>query len=116
MIKKLNNYYICFGFIQTIIKIKDYFLYKPLITEFECDKKLFGNANYGGFYINPYILSFRGDIIVYSAGVGNDISFDIAVLSDYSNCKIFAFDPTPQSIEWVNKQYMAIILTCFSLN
>jgi galactoside O-acetyltransferase len=45
------------------------------------------------------------EIVVYSCGVGEDISFDIALMSDY-RCKIFAFDPTPKSIEWINKQHL----------
>jgi FkbM family methyltransferase len=42
---------------------------------------------------------------VYSCGVGEDISFDTAIMKDF-NCKIFAFDPTPQSIEWIKNQNM----------
>jgi FkbM family methyltransferase len=34
--------------------------------------------------------------------VGEDISFDEALLKEF-NCKIFAFDPTPKSIEWIKK-------------
>jgi FkbM family methyltransferase len=42
-------------------------------------------------------------IVVYSCGVGEDISFDAEILNDY-DCNIFAFDPTPKSHEWVKKQ------------
>jgi FkbM family methyltransferase len=35
--------------------------------------------------------------------VGEDISFDTAVMDDY-DCEIFAFDPTPKSIVWIKKQ------------
>lgn len=41
--------------------------------------------------------------IVYSFGVGTDISFDISLIEKY-NCKVFAFDPTPRSIEWIRRQ------------
>jgi FkbM family methyltransferase len=43
-------------------------------------------------------------IIVYSAGVGEDISFDIDIMAQFTNCNIFAFDPTPKSIQWIKKQ------------
>ena len=43
------------------------------------------------------------DSIVYSFGVGKDISFDLALIQKYG-CKIHAFDPTPESIKWVQKQ------------
>jgi len=38
--------------------------------------------------------------IVYSAGVGEDISFDKALIKKY-NCQVFAFDPTPKAIAYV---------------
>lgn len=41
--------------------------------------------------------------VVYSAGVGEDISFDLA-LRDRCGATIYAFDPTPRSIEWVAAQ------------
>jgi FkbM family methyltransferase len=41
--------------------------------------------------------------IVYSAGVGTDISFDLELIRNF-NLKVFAFDPTPRSIEWINSQ------------
>ena len=41
--------------------------------------------------------------IVYSFGIGKDISFDESLISTY-NMKIWGFDPTPDSIEWINHQ------------
>jgi FkbM family methyltransferase len=38
--------------------------------------------------------------IVYSAGVGTDISFDCELIKRTS-AKVFAFDPTPRSIDWL---------------
>ena len=43
--------------------------------------------------------------VVLSFGVGYDLEFEIDVNKLY-NAKIFAFDPTPKSIEWVNKIYL----------
>lgn len=40
--------------------------------------------------------------VVYSFGVGEDISFDKAVIEKYDS-SVYAFDPTPQSIDWVKK-------------
>ena len=45
----------------------------------------------------------KEEIIVYSAGIGEDISFDQAIMTEFNNCKIFAFDPTPKSINWIKK-------------
>jgi FkbM family methyltransferase len=41
--------------------------------------------------------------IVYSFGVGEDISWDIAIIEDYQ-VQVYAFDPTPKSIQWMQQQ------------
>lgn len=41
--------------------------------------------------------------IVYSIGVGEDISFDLELIRRFGVC-VHAFDPTPHSIEWLAKQ------------
>jgi hypothetical protein len=83
----------------TIAKKKSDINYFPLSI-----KKWYGNE-YGGFYICPDLLLSKDNrkIIVYSCGIGEDISFDTAIMNNY-NCEIFAFDPTPKSIEWIKKQ------------
>lgn len=58
----------------------------------------YGN-NYGGFYLNPQLLNESS--VVYSFGVGEDLSFDSSVIQRHS-CKVYAFDPTPKSISWYN--------------
>ncbi|MEM0941260.1 MAG: FkbM family methyltransferase [Bacteroidota bacterium] len=65
-----------------------------------CPKEWYGN-DYGGFYLNPYLISYNG--IVYSFGVGEDLSFDLALIKNHG-CLVFAFDPTPKSINWIKKQ------------
>jgi hypothetical protein len=58
-------------------------------------------TDYGG-YLLPENIKLDSNSIVYSIGIGEDISFD-ATLSGKYNCKIFMFDPTPRSIEHVEK-------------
>ncbi len=41
--------------------------------------------------------------VVYSFGVGTDISWDLALIEKYG-CVVHAFDPTPRSIQWVSQQ------------
>lgn len=60
----------------------------------------YGNT-YGGFYICPDLLDQNS--IVYSFGIGEDISFDKAVIQNH-NCQVFGFDPTPKSISWIKGQ------------
>jgi FkbM family methyltransferase len=83
------------------------------IIFYHCSKQWYGN-DYGGFYICPDLLcpppphhtssdSCGKKIIVYSCGIGEDISFDIAIMKEY-DCDVFAFDPTPKSIAWIKMQ------------
>lgn len=60
----------------------------------------YGNS-YGGFYAIPILLNAGS--IIYSIGIGKDISFDRAIIKKHG-CKVFAFDPTPKSIEWIGEQ------------
>jgi len=56
---------------------------------------------YGGWIYCPGVLD--ENFIVYSAGIGEDITFDLGLIEKY-HCEVFAFDPTPRSIEWLKKQ------------
>lgn len=74
-----------------------------LRPKINCPFKWYGNS-YGGFYVNPAILDKSS--IVYSFGIGEDISFDLAIMKHHK-CKLFAFDPTPKSISWIKNQKMS---------
>jgi FkbM family methyltransferase len=63
-------------------------------------KSWYGNK-YGGFYIIPELLN--ADSIMYSFGIGEDVSFDMDVINNHG-CQVFAYDPTPRSIEWISRQ------------
>lgn len=41
--------------------------------------------------------------VVYSVGIGDDISFDLALM-DCCGLGVHAFDPTPRSLRWLGKQ------------
>ena len=58
-------------------------------------------GEYGGWVICPSHVTEES--IVYSLGVGTDVSFDLSIIEKYG-MNVYAFDPTPQSIEWVNSQ------------
>ena len=53
-------------------------------------------TDYGGWYF-PEKHNLNQDSIIYSAGVGEDISFDLKIQNDL-NCNIFLIDPTIKSI------------------
>ena len=56
---------------------------------------------YGGWTICPAVLTETS--IVYSFGVGEDISFDLSLIEHYG-LSVHAFDPTPRAITWVRSR------------
>src|SRR5438309_1074360 len=58
-------------------------------------------SEYGGWTIRPDRL--ESSSIVYSFGVGEDVSFDLALIARFG-ATIHAFDPTPRSSAWVMAQ------------
>lgn len=65
-------------------------------------------TDYGGWTVPDSLI---GDSwTVYSAGVGNDASFDLGLIERYG-CTVHAFDPTPSSIRYV--QALAVDPTRF---
>ena len=62
-------------------------------------KAWYGNG-YGGFYVDPTIIPENA--IVYSFGIGEDISFDKDIINKH-NCQVYGFDPTPKSIKYISE-------------
>ncbi len=60
-------------------------------------KYWYGNG-YGGFYADPNLIP--DNAIVYSFGIGEDISFDKAIIEKHG-AKVYGFDPTPKSINYI---------------
>jgi len=58
-------------------------------------------TDYGGWWVCPDLLG--PDSIIYSIGVGTDVSFDLALIEAFG-CAVHAFDPTPRSMAWVERQ------------
>jgi FkbM family methyltransferase len=55
-------------------------------------------SDYGGWTIPADLVESKW--VCYSGGVGNDISFDLALIERFG-CVVDAFDPTPSSVEHV---------------
>jgi FkbM family methyltransferase len=62
---------------------------------------VFLGSEYGGWTIVPSLLTPQS--VVYSFGVGEDISFDLALIERFG-VTVHAFDPTPRSVAWVTSQ------------
>jgi len=54
-------------------------------------------TDYGGWWIAPELLG--PDSVCYCAGVGEDASFDLSLISQFG-CNVWAFDPTPRAIAY----------------
>ncbi|WP_457747004.1 FkbM family methyltransferase [Sulfurimonas sp.] len=78
--------------IKRVLTNKDFF-YKNTIQI--NDKKV--GSSYGGWWIATDILK---EPIVLSFGLGEDVTFDKAMIEDY-NARVYGFDPTPKSIKYV---------------
>lgn len=75
----------------------------------DCLHKWYGSS-YGGFYINP--ANLNAESVIYSFGIGKDITFDLKCIANH-NCQVFAFDPTPKSINWVKSKKLPKSFTFF---
>lgn len=68
--------------------------------EIKVNKEFIGDQ-YAGWTICPDELNSKS--IIYAFGIGENISFDLGMIKRF-NCDVFAFDPTPKSIKWLNNQ------------
>lgn len=55
---------------------------------------------YGGWNIIKNSLNHQS--IVYSFGIGEDISFDVSIIERY-NCMVYGYDPTPRVKKWIEE-------------
>lgn len=64
--------------------------------------KFMGNEFYG-FAVDERRVPKNGGVF-YCFGVGKEISFDRELLRRFPGADLYAFDPTPESIEWIEKE------------
>jgi len=85
--------------LKTLTKVifnKEFIIFPEVV----CKTKKFGSS-YGGW--NIVTKNINSNSIVYSFGVGEDASFDLALINEFG-LTVHAFDPTPKSIDWVKTQ------------
>jgi FkbM family methyltransferase len=58
-------------------------------------------SDYGAWGVDLSLL--HPNSIVYSIGVGEDITFDTGLI-EAVGCNLYAFDPTPIAVEWIARQ------------
>jgi FkbM family methyltransferase len=69
-------------------------------TQIQCEQVWLGNAG-ACWCVCPGSLSESS--VVYSFGVGEDVSFDLELIRRF-RVELHAFDPTPRSIDWITSQ------------
>lgn len=65
------------------------------------DIRNFGEPGYG-FFVCCEGYSQKESILVYSFGIGENISFSQDLADKYGQAEIYAFDPTPKAIKFMN--------------
>lgn len=77
---------------------------KDFFTKIEYDipHERFGSIN-NGWILAPEFIDKES--IIYSFGVGEEISFDLAIIGKFG-LTVNAFDPTPRSIGWIKSQIL----------
>lgn len=76
----------------------------PTLTKFGSD--------YGGWSVITQRLNTNS--IVYSFGIGEDISFDLGLMETVK-CRVHAFDPTPKSLAWLGKQKLPDLFSYYGV-
>lgn len=77
---------------------------KQLIGEDVRIKPQIKRANtirFGDWCLDPE--NINENSIIYSLGVGEDVEFDLGIIEKFGT-KVHAFDPTPNTIEWLTNQ------------
>ncbi len=74
---------------------------EPLILRKRRLAMEFHGSAYGGWPIVSNSLS--RDSVIVDIGLGEDISFSESLMQKY-DCRVYGFDPTPKSIEYVRKR------------
>jgi FkbM family methyltransferase len=67
------------------------------------DVGLIGGEKYGGQRIYMKDLRTKKEPVVFSFGIGEDVSFDKDIINRLG-AKVYAFDPTPRAAEYINAQ------------
>lgn len=74
--------------------------YSEFRVEIQVDYEWMG-SDYGGFFVSTAVRN--RELLVYSFGVGEDITFDLMVNSRF-NCEVHLFDPTPRVVNFIREQ------------
>jgi len=100
LLKRVVPYDVVVGVRSAKVAFRLGILFPWLTTLLNAGRKTRFGTEYGGWTIPNNRLTAQS--ICYCVGCGEDISFDLELIRQYS-CTVYAFDPTPRSIEFVRK-------------
>jgi FkbM family methyltransferase len=83
-----------------VLRKKDFYIFPDV----KIHRITLGNKN-AAWTIHPDTL--KKESVVYLFGVGNDISFDLAIIKQFG-LTVHAFDPTPKSVLWIKAQQLPV--------
>jgi FkbM family methyltransferase len=90
------------GFLKKALRIRKVLIGRDFYcsNQISLEKETLGAENACWTIYNK---DFTFGSVVYSFGVGTDISFDLELIKKFQ-LQVHAFDPTPKSIQWVQQQ------------
>jgi len=106
--KMLKNFTQKDGFRRFKLKLRQFIGKEPKLT---IDINL-PTQTYSGWVVVPEVI--HENDIVYSLGICDDISFELDIIKR-KKVRVFAFDPTPYSVQWIEKQTLPPSFKFFSL-
>lgn len=84
-----------------LMKKKINWIIKILLrVQLRVPRVVWAGSSYGGFYIVPLKSMYNGK--AFSFGIGADITFDKYLMNKWG-MKVYGFDPTPKSCNWVKQ-------------
>jgi FkbM family methyltransferase len=89
--------------LRNYLRVYPQWRFTPPRVQFKRSLEKFG-SDYGGYFLDASAI--HPGAIVYSLGIGEDISFDLSLIERFG-VNVEAFDPTPKVCKWLALQSLA---------
>ena len=89
-----------YGKFRTFFRVYPEWRFAPPRAQVNREMQKIG-SDYGGYFLDSSVIV--PNAVVYSLGIGEDISFDLALIERFG-LTVHAFDPTPKVKKWLASQ------------